>query len=288
MIDGVEVDIPKVDKWVVEKLSTPFREWDTKVLAGRALSPRTVWKSAKQKLESIQNVEKNANNFYKNIRTGVIEWDISTIENASQSVIDNIDTIWARIWEAVKKVDGNVSIDNDITDSIITALNAKGSSVSPATTVLTKFLDDLWDGTLSISDAFELKKAYWNEVTKLYKSWDSGTKQFKALSDWVKSINTQIDEIIDTQLWDQFAIDKQTFRNLKLIVDDIVASTLVEWRRSPNTFAEQIGMIEGLLSPVDAVKQTFIKEIWELNTRGWAWKELIKIYDQKALQEFNK
>ena len=64
-IDGVEVDIPKVDKWIVETLSWPVREKDTKVLAGRALSPRTVWKSAKQKLKSIQDVEKNANNFYK-------------------------------------------------------------------------------------------------------------------------------------------------------------------------------------------------------------------------------
>ena len=47
-------------------------------------------------------------------------------------------------------------------------------------------------------------------------------------------------------------------------------------------------MIEGLLSPVDAIKQTFIKEIWELNTRWGAWKELIKIYDQKALSDFKK
>lgn len=287
MIDWVEVDIPKVDKTVVEKLSTPFREWDVKVLAGRALSPRTVWKSSKQKLESIQNVEKNANTFYNNVRTGIIEWDISTLENASQTVINNIDTIGARIWNAVKKIDWNIKIENELTDNIISALGAKWASVSPATTILNKFLDDLWDWTLSISDAFELKKAYWNEVSKLYKAWDSWTKQYKALSDWVKFLNTKIDDIIEKQLWEQFAKDKAIFRNLKLIVDDIVSSTLVEWRRAPNTFAEQLGMIEWLLSPLESTKKLFIKEIWELNTRGWAWKELIKIYDNNAITNFN-
>lgn len=284
----VEVDIPKQKGSISEIITTPLREKDVKVLAGRALSPRTAWKWAKQRLKSITDVEKNAKKFYENIRTWVIEWDISTIENASQSVVDNIDVIWERIGNAIKQVEWNIKVSDDIINSINTAIESKGARVSPATTPLNKFIEDLGDWNLTIEEAFELKKVYQNEVSKLYKSGDSWTKQYKALSDWVKFLNTRIDEIIDNQLWDAFAKDKETFRNLKLIVDDIVNSSLVEWRRAPNTLAEQIWFIEWLLSPVDAVKQWFIQEIWELNTRGGAWKELIKIYDQQAINNLQQ
>lgn len=284
LIDWVGVDIPVQNRWIVETLSTPLRESDTKVLAGRALSPKTVGKNDKQKLKSVQDVEKNTNQFYVNVRTGKLEGNINTIEDASQTVIDNLDTVGARIWNAVSQVEWTLNVDVDILDSINTAIKAKWSRVSGATPILKDFIEDLWDGELDFADAYELKKAYSNEVSKLYKSWDAGTKQFKALSDWVNYLNNEIDLVIDTKLWTQFADDKLLFRNLKLIVDDIVSSTLVEGRRSPNTLAEQIGMIEGLLSPLQATKQIFIKEIGELNTRWWAWKELIKIYDKRAIK----
>ena len=281
-IDDIAVDIPKVKKWVVEIISWPLRETDTKVLAWRALSPRTVWKSAKQKLASVADVERRAKTFHKNVRTWVLKWEIDTIENAAQTVVDNIDTVWERIWNAVKAVEGNITLADDVALNVDTALKAKWSTVSPASPILQKFKNDIaWE--LTIEEAFDLKKLYSNEVSKLYRSWDSWTKQFEALSNWVKNLNSQIDEIIDTQLWSEFASDKALFRELKLIVDDITASALVEGRRSPNTLAEQIGMIEWLLSPIESVKSTFIKEIAELNTRWWAWKELVKILDDEAI-----
>lgn len=279
----VEVQIPKPERWVVETLTKPVREKNTKVLAWRALSPRTTWKSAKQKLKAVSDVEKNAREFHKNIRTWVLEWDISTIEDAAQAVVSNLDTVWERIWNAVKQVEWNLKVADDILWEVDSALKAKWASVSPATPILTKFKNDIaWD--LSIDEAFELKKAYQNEVSKLYKAWDAWTKQYKALSDWVKHLNSKIDDIIENQLWAEFAEDKKLFKWLKEIVDDLTASALVEWRRAPNTLAEQIWMIEWILSPVDTVKQTFIKEIAELNTRWWSWQELIKLLDEEAIK----
>jgi len=283
----IEVDIPKTQKTISEKVVDMF-PWKTeKELAGRAVSPRTIWKNAKQKLRSVADVEVNTKKFYDNIRTWVLKWDIDTIENAAQTIVNNIDIVWARIWNAVKKVDWVIDIDNKLTDEIIDALNTKWAEVSPATSILSKFYNSLWDWRLNIADAYELKKAYANEVTKLYKAWDAWTKQYKALSDWVKFLSTKIDEIIDTKLWKDFANDKLLFRELKTIVDDMVASSLVEWRRSPNTLAEQIWMVESIFSPVNSAKMKLIQTVWEQNTRGWAWKQLIKQYDAKSVKNFN-
>tara|TARA_R110000744_G_scaffold307110_2_gene415329 strand:+ start:9689 stop:9934 length:246 start_codon:yes stop_codon:yes gene_type:complete len=81
-------------------------------------------------------------------------------------------------------------------------------------------------------------------------------------------LNTKIDEIIDTQLGAEFANDKVLFRELKTLVDDMVSSALVEGRKSPDSFAERIGKVESLFSPVNSVKQKLIKTADELNQRG--------------------
>lgn len=285
LINWIEVEVPVVDRWVTEKLTKTFTKNITdKTLAWKAVSPRTVWKNVKQKLSSIANVEKNTKKFYENVRTWVLEWDIWTLEDAAQTIVNNIDIVWARIGDAVKKVEGNIDFDNKITDDIINALNTKGAEVSPATPVLNKFFESLGNGKLTIDEAYELKKAYQNEVTKLFKSWDAGTAQYKALSDWVKFLNQQIDNIIETRLGWEFAKDKELFRSLKLLVDDMVASSLVEGRRSANTLAERIGLVESLFSPVASAKQKLIQSVDDLNTRGWAWTELIKRYDEAAIK----
>lgn len=284
MINWVEVDVPKTDRSLSEKIVWALDSKTDKELAWRAVSPRTIWKNAKQKLKSVADVEKNTRKFYENIRTWVLEWDISTLENSAQTIVNNIDIVWARIGNAVKKVDWEINIDNNTTDSIIKALWTKWAEVSPATPILKKFFESLWSWKLSIEEAYELKKAYSNEVTKLYKSWDAWTKQYKALSDWVQFLNTKIDEIIETKLWVEFANDKILFRELKLLVDDMVASALVEGRKSPDSFAEQIGKVESLFSPVNSVKQKLIKDSNELNKRGWAWKELIRRYDEVTVR----
>lgn len=285
----IVVDVPKQSETITKKVVWAV-QWtpSDKVLAGRAVSPRVAGKSPKQRLSSVADVEKNTRQFYENVRTWVLEWDISTLENAAQTIVNNIDIVWSRIWNAVKKIDWTIQFDNKITDDIIDALNTKGAEVSPATTVLNKFFETLWDWNLSIADAYELKKAYSNEVNKLYKAWDAWTKQYKALSDWVDFLNKSIDEIIEKQLWSEFANDKAIFRNLKTIVDDMVASSLVEWRKAPNTFAERIWMVESLFSPVSSIKAKLISEAENIQTRGWAWKALIDSYDKQAIEALTK
>lgn len=280
----MEVDIPVVDRSISENIVAKFTNVSDKQLAGKAVSPRTIWKNSKQKLQSIADVEINTKQFYDNVRTGILDGDIDTLENAAQTIVNNIDTVGARIWNAVKQVDWTIEIDNQLTDDIITALWTKWAEVSPATPILQKFFDSLWDGTLSIDEAYELKKAYSNEITKLYKWGDAGTKQYKALNDWVKFLNTKIDEIIDTKLWSEFANDKILFRQLKTLVDDMVASALVEGRSAPFSLAERIWQVESIFSPVNSVKQKLIKTSDDLNKRGWAWAELIKRYDEASIK----
>lgn len=284
----IEVQVPKVEKWIIEKgVETFTRTTSPKVLAWKAVSPRTLWKNPKLKLKTIKDVESRTKEFYDNIRTWKLEWDISTLENTAETMISNLDTVWERIWEAVKKVEWNIEFDTKIVKNINNALKSKSASVSPATWILSKF-DEATQWPISIDDAFEIKKAYWNELSKMYKSWDAGTKQYKALSDWVAFLNKKIDTIIDKKLWPGFADDKKLFWNLKSLVDDIVSSALVEWRGSPQTLVEQIWHMQAIFSPIDALKNKFLWEIskFDVNTRGWAWKELIKQYDQKAVKDF--
>jgi len=280
-----EVQVPEVNRPLTERAADKLSPTITnKTLAWSAVRPRTVWKNRKQKLESIAKVEERTKNFYNNIRTGVLEWDISTLENSAQSIVSNLDTVGARIGNAVQKVDWNIQFDNELTDNIINALNSKGAEVSPASPILTKFFETLWDWNLSISEAYDLKKAYSNEVSKLVKWWDAWTAQYKALADWVNFLNTKIDEIIETKLWGQFADDKKLYRDLLFLADDMVASSLVDGRRTANTLAERIGMLESITSPIASTKWKLISASERVNTRGWAWEELIKRYDEEAIR----
>ena len=288
----IEVEIPEVNRSISEKVVSPFTQNTTnKTLAGKAVSPRTIWKNRKWKLASISEVENRTRNFYNNIRTGQLDWDISTLESAAQTMVNNLDTVGARIWNAVKKVDGSIVFDNKITDSIVDALESKWSKVSPATSILKNFFDELWDGNLTIKEAYAMKKSYSNEVSKLVRAWDAGTDQYKALSDWVNFLNTKIDEIIDTQLWSQFAGDKTLYRDLLWLADDMVASSLVDGRRSANTFAERMGMLESISSPIASTVSTVRRKLTEANesiqTRGGAWVELIKRYDEEAIKNLD-
>ena len=47
-------------------------------------------------------------------------------------------------------------------------------------------------------------------------------------------------------------------------------------------------MVEGITNPVSTAKTVLAKEIGELNTRGGAWKELIKNYDKEAIEKARK
>ena len=204
-INWVEVEVPEVIRPLTERAADKLSPTITnKTLAWSAVRPRTIGKSKKQKLDSIAKVEERTKNFYNNIRTGVLDWDISTLENSAQSIVSNLDTVGARIGNAVSKTEGNISLDVDLFDKMVDATSSKGSKVSPATPILKNFLEEIWDWNLSIAEAYSLKKWYSNEVSKLVKAWDAWTDQYKALADWVNFLNTKIDEMIEhwmDKLW---------------------------------------------------------------------------------------
>ena len=55
---------------------------------------------------------------------------------------------------------------------------------------------------------------------------------------------------------------------MKRLIGDIAQSALVESRRAPMTLTEQLSFLEALSRPTEFVKQAFVKEMAELNTRG--------------------
>lgn len=283
LIWGKEVEIPVQKTWILEKVTKPWQTTDTKILAWRALSPRVTWKWRKWRLSAVADAETNLKKFYENVRTWVLKGNIDTIENAAQTAIDSLDVVWERIGKAIEKVEWILTFDKTILNDMKMALTSKWAKQSPATSIIWNMIDDIWDGKLNFADAFELKKIYANEVSKLYKAWDAWTKQYKVLSEWVDFLNKKIEHIITTWLWDTFKEDKAIYASLMKIVDDLVHSAMVEWRRAPNTLAEQIWFIEWLFSPVWTLKQWLIKEIGKWSTRGWAFQELIKQYDLKAV-----
>jgi hypothetical protein len=146
---------------------------------------------------------------------------------------------------------------------------------------------DIWG--LSIQKAFKAKKIYQAEIWKLIKSGDVWTDAYSTLVKWVQQLNDSIDEsILKSMKWPKFAKWKKQYASLKKIATDISKSAAVEWRRSPQTFVEQLwtlnAIIEWVSNPLSTARNLFAKEIWELNTRGGAWKELIKIYDTRAIK----
>ena len=285
VIEWQQVEIPVHKKWVYETITkaTWLRTSDPKVLAGRAVSPRTLWKSDKMKLVNIANIETRTKQFYNNVRLWKFEWSIDTLEATAQTMVNNIDKYWEKIWEWVKKLSWWTQMSNDVVEQMTQALESKWASVSPATWKLQSLIKDT-EWPLTWDQAFDIKKSYWNEVNKLYKAWDAWTKQYKALSDWVEFLNKQIEKAAEEQLWKEFKNDKILFKQLKDLVSDVTSSALVEWRRSPQTLAEQLSFIEMLQNPVSAVKNWIVRDLAELNTRWWSWKELIKIYDEQALK----
>tara|TARA_R110000765_G_scaffold3186_4_gene9962 strand:+ start:5176 stop:5397 length:222 start_codon:yes stop_codon:yes gene_type:complete len=71
----------------------------------------------------------------------------------------------------------------------------------------------------------------------------------------------------------------------------MVASSLVDGRRSANTFAERMGMLESISSPIASTVSTVRRKLTEANesiqTRGGAWVELIKRYDEEAIKNLD-
>lgn len=292
---GKKVLVPVPQKWIIEKATLGiWRESNPKVLAWRALTPSYAGKTNKQILATTWDVEKNVRTFYEGVRKWEFKWDISTLENAANSVIQNLDDIGGKIWGAIKDSTWKVPYNKSIRDEMKTILSDSIEKRWWAYKILKNFYEDTADiWGLSIQKAFKAKKIYQAEIWKLIKSGDVWTDAYSTLVKWVQQLNDSIDEsILKSMKWPKFAKWKKQYASLKKIATDISKSAAVEWRRSPQTFVEQLwtlnAIIEWVSNPLSTARNLFAKEIGELNTRGGAWKELIKIYDTKAIKAKSK
>ena len=281
------VQIPVQKKWIMETLTWPLRTKDTKVLAGKALTPSYAGKTPKQAIQLISDVEKNTQDFYNRVRTGEFKWDISTLENAAQTVISNIDDVGKKIWNSIDNAVWTVSLSPEIVGNITNVLWSNVEELAWAYKPLQNLLKYA-NKPLSIRDAFKVKRVFQTEIGKLIKAWDAGTDSYEALVKWVQQLSDWIDNAIESGKWAEFKKLKEQYTLLKKLASDISKSAVVEWRRSPQTLVEQLWTVEaildGITNPLWTAKQLFAKEIGELNTRWWAWKELIKIYDNNAIK----
>jgi hypothetical protein len=254
------------------------------------LTPSYAGKTPKQMLKSVWDVEKNVKDFYTQIRTGNLKWNIDTLEDSANTVVQNLDEIGAKIGNAVSDVKWNTAISMGTRAEMKRALTNKIEKRAWAYWPLTNFFKDTSKG-LSLKDAFKAKKVYQAEIGKLIKSWDAGTDSYSALVKWVQELSDNIDSaVMKSMKWWEFKEWKAQYALLKKLVNDISKSAVVEGRRSPQTFVEQLWQLEAIVewvtSPLSTAKQVFAKEIGELNTRGGAWKELIKNYDKQAINAF--
>ena len=277
---------------VMDKARSFVAPAETKRLVNRALSPRWTGLWDSQKLASVVNAEKNVRTYHQLVRSGKLKGDLSSLESTAQSVVDNLDEVGSKIGKAVDNVQANVSISDDAYKAIDDAIWARWASRTPTAKILENFKEDT-AGSMTLKEAFDIKKIYQTEVWKLIRSGDAGTPQYSALVKWVEELTNQIDNAIETQLkWSKFKELKSQYRLMKSMVGDITNSAMVEWRRSPQTFVEQLGTIEAmwniLSSPIATGRQFLAKEIGEMNTRGGSWKELVKRLDDEAVDAYKK
>ena len=284
------VEIPEY--WIMDKARSFVAPAETKRLVNRALSPRWTGLWDKQKLASVVNAEKNVRNYHQLVRSGKLKGDLSSLESTAQSVVDNLDEVGSKIGKSVDNVQANVAISDDAYKAIDDAVWARWASRTPTAKILENFKEDT-AGWMTLKEAFDIKKIYQTEIGKLIRSSDAGTPQYSALVKWVEELTNQIDNAIETQLkWSKFKELKSQYRLLKSMVGDITNSAMVEWRRSPQTFVEQLGTIEAmwniLSSPIATGRQFLTKEIGEMNSRGGSWKELVKRLDNEAVSAYKK
>ena len=266
-----------------------------KTLAGRAVSPRGTGLTSKQRLQATANAERNVREYWSKVRTGQLQGDLSTLETTAQSIVNNIDEVGARIGKAVDTTKATITLPIDTLSEVSQAMATKGANRTPTYKILENFLDDA-GGDLTLKEAFDLKKIYQAEVGKLMRSGDAGTPQYSALVKWVDTINKLIDDAIEAGQGPGFTALKKDYRLLKSLVDDITNSAMIEGRRSPQTFTEQMGMLQNIASFIDSPvlttlntsKQLLAKTIGEANTRGGAWELLIKALDDEAVDAFKK
>ena len=288
IVAGKKVNVPVPQEWVLTKITIPFRESDTKRLVWKALTPSYAWKTPKQIMKTVSWLETTTKDFYNLVRTWKLKGSIDTLEDSANTVITNLDEIGANIGKSIKETTGKISPSKTFVSDANAILKNKVEELSWAYWPLKKFLE-FSKKPMSIQDAFKLKKVYQAEIWKLVKSGDVWTESYETLLKWVQELSDSIDSQVMKLTWPKFAEYKKNYSLLKKLASDITKSAQVEWRRSPQTFIEQVSTLEAISewisNPLSTAKQLFAKEIGELNTRWWAWKELIKNWDKDAIKK---
>ena len=288
IVAGKKVNVPVPQEWVLTKITIPFRESDTKRLVWKALTPSYAWKTPKQIMKTVSWLETTTKDFYNLVRTWKLKGSIDTLEDSANTVITNLDEIGANIGKSIKETTGKISPSKTFVSDANAILKNKVEELSWAYWPLKKFLE-FSKKPMSIQDAFKLKKVYQAEIWKLVKSGDVWTESYETLLKWVQELSDSIDSQVMKLTWPKFAEYKKNYALLKKLASDITKSAQVEWRRSPQTFIEQVSTLEAISewisNPLSTAKQLFAKEIGELNTRWWAWKELIKNWDKDAIKK---
>lgn len=282
----INIDLPQ--KWLFDNIkwaiTEPVKTKDLTKLVNRAFTPSRAWLNISQKVDLLKNTLKDATDLYKQVRTWKLNGNINSLQDTAQTVVDNLKTVWDKIWQAISKTKGEIKIPEELKTKLEESINTEWSKVAPAVAPVKKLLSELeWKDKLTPQQAFELKKAYWNEVSKLYKAWDAGTKSYTALRDTVDYLNKSIDNIVDKTEWLKDL--KSQYALLKRNANNIVNSAVVDSRSAPMWLAEQMWFIDNILNPIWWVKNAIIKEMADANSRWWAWQRFVKLMDKNAISK---
>lgn len=291
VFNGKEVEIQQPKTGIGEFVTAPFREKDTKVLAGRAIAPRSVGvnKNPKQKAKLLANTEKDATEFHAQIRSGELTGEIETLEDTAQTIMKNLDEVGDKIGKAIDGLGDNVppkssGLLDDTLSKIDDVLADEIQSDAAAFSVLQKFRQRV-DQAKTWKQVQAVKKNYQAELNKLLRNNEAGTEAYAALQKGVQDLTKSIEDAVSLHLPDaQYGKLKSQYALLKRLAGDVAQSALVESRRAPQTLVEQLSYLDALTNPLSFAKQQLVKEVAELNTRGGSWKELVKILDKRGIE----
>lgn len=241
----------------------------------------------KSKLYS--NTEKDAIDFHSQIRSGELEGDIGTLQDSAQTIIKNLDEVGDKIGKAIDGLGDEVppassGLADDTLSRIDDVLADEIQSDAAAYPILQKFRQRV-DQAKTWKQVQAIKKNYQAELNKLLRNNEAGTEAYGALQKGVQDLTKSIEDAVETHLPEsEYGKLKSQYALLKRLVNDITQSALVDARRSPQTFVEQLSYLDALTNPLSFAKQQYVKEVAELNTRGGSWKELVKILDKRGIE----
>lgn len=309
----VEITIPDTwkTKWVMNNLfdSTPESSiipdkkgmTERMRLANRALMPSVSGKTMWQMMSQPKETEEAVKTLWTLHRTGRVEWSLDSLYEWAQAVQNWLEKYGKIIGDAIKK---NGWKEVDMTDIWTEAKKIADDPVqwyAKAHAPLKAFTDAIeqWGGKTSITDLFEIKKIFQDQLGSLIKDGQMNSNAYKWLKDAVEKIWSKIDETVAwSNLQDEtFKNAKNIYSQLKKIQPSIIKSAQVDARRSPMSLAEQMAWMQHnpmdwVTDPIWSVKGKAIKamanELSNRTSRDWVFQQLMRIYDREASSNYDK